>query len=96
MLRRSPPMSNSQRQRAFRDRNPDYYRELHAKRRAEARAGVMAMQMETAINIAIEETQTVKEPLALPAPAITFEFPGINAWPTRESIERQKVAVRVR
>lgn len=33
MSQRRPPVSNTERQRQFRERNPGYYRRLHAKRR---------------------------------------------------------------
>lgn len=37
-LKPSSPMSNTQRQRLFRERNPGYYGRLHRKRKAEAEA----------------------------------------------------------
>ena len=37
-LKRTPPKSNLQRQREFRERNPHYYRDLHRKRKAQTQA----------------------------------------------------------
>ena len=57
-----PAMSNTERQRQFRERNPGYYGRLHAKRRVTLRA--MAMQ----------QAQPARAPLMLPAPVETFLF----------------------
>lgn len=42
MLRRCAPLSNTERQRLFRERHPGYYQRLHAKRRAAVKAALPA------------------------------------------------------
>ena len=60
-------VSNTERQRQFRSRNPDYYRNLQAKLRAESKAGRMA-------TIAAQRA-AVAEALALPAPVEAIAIP---------------------
>jgi hypothetical protein len=69
------PMSNNERQRHFRERNPGYYGRLHARGRAGAKAG--AAQLLAAAKAMAEK----HEPLALPAPAVTIEIPGMTMIP---------------
>ncbi len=83
-------MSNTERQRKFRERNPGYYAHLQAQRRAPikaARAKLKAMQAEL---FAAQLAMAVKrEPLMLPAPVEMIEIPGmttIDAIPTREPL----------
>jgi hypothetical protein len=68
-------MSNNQRQRRFRERNPDYSRRYHAQRRAEAKAGAAMLAALRA------QAATKREPLMLPAPAVRIEIPGVNTIP---------------
>jgi hypothetical protein len=83
MLTIPPPMSNYERQRRFRERNPGYYGRLHRKRNAEMLALRAAQQVavEAAEVVAAEVTAVRREPLMLPAPVVTFEIPGVNAIP---------------
>jgi hypothetical protein len=37
----TPPMSNTERQRQFRERNPGYYARIKARERAAAKAGIL-------------------------------------------------------
>lgn len=70
-------MSNTERQRQFRERNPGYYQRLHAKRRAAIKAGLAALRVREQ-----EQAMAVRrEPLMLPAPAVTIEIPGMNTVP---------------
>jgi len=65
-------MSNTERQRKFRERNPGYYGRLHRKRKAEVAAFASARK-------AIAATIAVKrEPLMLPAPVEVLVFPGLK------------------
>ena len=61
-------MTNTERQRKFRQRNPGYYGRLHARRRAECEL----------MPVAIAVVETHKEMLALPAPVVMVELPGLN------------------
>jgi hypothetical protein len=76
MLSVPPPMSNAERQRQFRERNPGYYQRLHAKRRAEINARIEARLVATTQVMAAK-----REPLMLPAPVETIEIPGMNTIP---------------
>jgi hypothetical protein len=82
-------MSNCERQRLFRERNPGYYQRLHAKRRALEKPVVEAMLAEA------RAMATKREPLMLPAPAVPIEIYGINSIPTRSDAEAVAVSVRV-
>jgi hypothetical protein len=79
-------MSNAERQRRFRERNPGYYGRLHARRRAEAKAAV-AQRLAMAQAVAVR-----REPLMLPAPVELLEIPGLNAIPATMP-GRERVAV---
>ena len=70
-------MSNTERQRRFRKRNPGYYGRLHAKRRAAVRASVAAQAAQAAVTFAPARA----EPLMLPAPVEQVVIPGVNAIP---------------
>jgi hypothetical protein len=75
-MRPSPPVSNVERQRQFRERNPGYYKRLHAKRRA-------AVEELSAQRLAAAQATVVKrEPLMLPAPVETIEIPGMTTIPS--------------
>ena len=71
---RPPPMSNAERQRQFRERNPGYYGRLHRRRTA----AIMASLAEKAA-----AKVAVKTPLMLPAPVELIVIPGINAIPSK-------------
>jgi hypothetical protein len=62
MLKPAPPMSNAERQRQFRERNPGYYGRLHRKRKAEVMALIAAR------TAAAEAMAARPAPLMLPAP----------------------------
>src|SRR5947209_10847205 len=70
MLELPPKMSNTERQRLFREPNPGYYRRLHAKGRA-AMAAAWAQRLATQ-----EAVAELPEP---PAAPVVAEIPGDNA-----------------
>jgi hypothetical protein len=72
MLIPAPPMSNAERQRQFRERNPGYYGRLHARRRAAVRA------LDAQLSAAAQATAARREPLLLPAPVEALEIPGMT------------------
>ena len=81
MLRPTPPMSNIERQRRFRERHPGYYGRYHANYRARIKANVVAIAMAT--ETMGETVQPLALPpmvvrLALPAPVETIVIPGMN------------------
>jgi hypothetical protein len=76
--RRPAPVSNTERQRQFRLRNPGYYGRLHRARDAQIDAALAAK--------AAMETLMQKALLCLPAPAEQIRIPGVNAIPTREEL----------
>ncbi len=70
-------MTNTERQRAFRRRNPGYYQRLHAERRAAVRAlSAQRVAVEQAPAIVTIPLPTWR--LALPAPVETLVFPGLQ------------------
>lgn len=83
--RPTPAMTNTERQRQFRERNPGYYGRLHAKRQAQVDA--LSIQMATA------QVQATKPPLMLPAPI--ERIPGINTIPTMAELQQQRQATTV-
>src|SRR5688500_12239052 len=78
----NPPMSNAERQRHFRERNPGYYGRLHAKRRAAVRALATA-------RAAASATAAKSAPLMLPAPVEMIVIPGLNAIPQTLAAARE-------
>ena len=72
MLQRPKPVSNFERQRQFRERNPGYFNKYNARRRAAAEATRAKIQ-EEARAMALQG-----EPLMLPAPVVTVEIPRMN------------------
>ena len=68
MLKNLPPVSNAERQRQFRKRNPGNSKRRHAR----TRAGFLAYMATPAI------AAPQKEMLALPAPVETLDLPGLN------------------
>jgi hypothetical protein len=92
MLLRPGPVSNTERQREFRERNPGYYGRLHRKRKAEIEAHIAArkaaelalaeQQLPLFLPAPVEATPTATPVrLALPAPVEQVEliFPGLEA-----------------
>lgn len=72
MIRPARPMSNRERQRRFRERHPGYYQRLRARERADYEAMVAQRAAAAAVQ---------REPLALPAPAVTIDIPGMTSIP---------------
>jgi hypothetical protein len=68
-------MSNAERQRNFRKRNPGYYGRLHARRRSGIRASLAA---QAAAEMAAPAPAAV---LMLPAPVEMILIPGMNVIP---------------
>jgi len=66
-------MSNTERQRLFRQRHPGYYQRLHANRRAVSDAGIAAMEQEKALSAIAPRVM-----LMLPAPVETIDIPGMT------------------
>jgi hypothetical protein len=95
MLKITPPMSNYERQREFRERNPGYYGRLHRKRKAEMLAAMAAQKVavEAEQVVAVQVTAVRREPLMLPAPVVIFEIPGVNAIPAGMPLQREYAAV---
>ena len=87
MLKRSPPMSNVERQRRFRERNPGYYGRFHARQRAAIDASIQPKRLAAAQQAAVPQRQL----LMLPAPVELLEIPGLNAIPATMPV-REKVA----
>lgn len=85
MLFIPPPVSNAERQRQFRERNPGYYGRLHAKRR-----GCLRVPMTATIAIAAPATRT---PLMLPAPVEAIIIPGINTIPVAATPMPDRIAI---
>jgi hypothetical protein len=82
MLKPVPPMSNLERQRQFRERNPGYYGRLHARRRAETEARLEMKRLEAA-----QAKVARRQPLMLPAPVETIEIPGMNVIPALHELQ---------
>ena len=66
-------MSNTERQRQFRERNPGYYGRLHRKRNAEIMARIAARAA------AAEAVPAMPAPLMLPAPVQDLAMEALNA-----------------
>ncbi len=79
-------MSNYERQVAFRQRNPGYYRRLHRRRRAAEQARGVEMEMAQAAATA------AALPAALPAPKPVLMLPA----PVVDPITEQINAIRAR
>ena len=75
MLKKCPPVSNTERQRQFRLRNPGYYGRLRARRTAAIKATVLASQA-SLIALATTEAQAAVESSPAPAtPAVADDDP---------------------
>ena len=74
-----PPRTNTERQRDFRRRHPDYYRLLQAKRRARTKAWLAAYLLAQRTEAA--KALAAADPLALPAPIMTIPIPTRLALP---------------
>ena len=84
-------MSNTERQRQFRERNPGYYGHLHRRRRERVDAPTLhlaAMAVaESPVQVQVTIVQRVKQQLALPAPVEQLEFAGLFAMiESRETV----------
>ena len=86
-VRRRRAMSNAERQREFRERNPGYYQRLHAERRAAVKALAEAR--------ATAAVATIRTPLALPAPVEAILIPGMYAIPARPTAVREPLPIAV-
>ncbi len=82
-------MSNTERQRQFRERNPGYYQRLHAKRKAQ----VQALCEQLLRDKAIAEIMTPAMPLCLPAPEQVTQPWVEQLLRNVESRDRQPVSV---
>jgi len=82
-----PAMTNTERQRQFRKRNPGYYGRLHAKRRAQSKPTLYAMAM--------QQAEPARAPLMLPAPVETFLFEDRATIPTLAELHHPRDAVLV-
>lgn len=84
-----PPVSNTERQRAFRERNPGYYGRLHRRKKQArlARLKVQALEAEQQRAMALQAALTKPYQLCLPATVEPIELP------TRESIQALKDAL---
>jgi hypothetical protein len=80
-------MSNAERQRQFRERNPGYYGRLHAKRRAAVRA--------FAAERVAAATPARSAMLLLPAPVELLLIPGLNAIPKTLAELRERAPVPI-
>jgi hypothetical protein len=76
------PKSNTERQRLFRKRNPGYYGRLHARRRSGIKHDLAAAELAAAQQAMAAQ----REPLMLPAPAVTVEIPGMTTIPATAAI----------
>jgi hypothetical protein len=76
MLLPAPPMSNTERQRQFRLRNPGYYNKYNARRSAIYKGAKARIEAMAAADAAAAPAPA---PLALPAPAVVPVLPGLNA-----------------
>jgi hypothetical protein len=81
-----PPVSNTERQRQFRERNPGYYARLQAKRRAGCKARVAAAR---AADRAMAAMLAKSRQLLLPAPVEVPVIPGLNAIPATLAAARE-------
>src|SRR5688572_32784593 len=80
------PVSNTERQRQFRERNPGYYARIQAKKRAASKAYVPAMlQRERAMAAMLAKSRQ----LLLPPPVELFVIPGVNAIPQTLTAARE-------
>jgi len=95
-------MTNTERQRQFRRRHPDYYRLLQAKRRARSKAWLAAYLLAQRTEAAEAMAAVQPEPLALPAPVLTIPIPTRLALPApveqpeMAAIERMKAMLAAR
>jgi len=94
--RRSAPVSNTERQRQFRERNPGYYGRIKAKERARGKAVLKAYLEAERVKAIVNAYQTM--PLMLPAPMEPIEIPGMltislrDAMPAPAMVELRRAA----
>lgn len=103
MLKRVAPMSNTERQRRFRERNPGYYGRLHRKRKAAIRAVLEPIWAEARskrraeAQSAAAQAATPPALLMLPAPVIdplTSEIAALAESLKKASAEACEVGVK--
>ena len=90
-------VSNTERQRQFRERNPDYYRRLQAKRRARVKVG--SAQLLAEVNLAISEPIALPAPveaIAIPARPFPLMLPAPVVDPLMESLNQLAAALNAR
>ncbi len=98
-LKRCGPVSNTERQRQFRERNPGYYGRLHRKRKAAIRARLEPIWAEARAQAHAEAQLAAAQPapvLMLPAPGIdplTSEIAKCGAL--AESLKNESAAVEI-
>ncbi len=85
-------MSNTERQRQFRERNPGYYGRLHRKRKDALKYGTYEAYLAAEAAAAAQPALPQKQPLMLPAPVEPLILPGINTPATQP--QRELVAAR--
>jgi hypothetical protein len=85
-----PPKTNAERQAAFRERNPDYYKLIQRRNRARLKAHRLELQRREAAAKVLKRAL-----LALPAPVERIEIPGMNAIPAAGELEAMREAVAV-
>lgn len=78
-------MSNTERQRRFRERNPGYYGRLHAKRRAAMDALAAAKQAQQVVQREVLMLPAPGESSVLPLPVF---FPQAQREPVEASVSR--------
>ena len=86
-------MTSSERQRQFRERNPDYFRTYHAKRAAERKLAFAAMQDAQRVE-AIRAMMFPKMPLMLPAPVVSLEMEALRQFAEARKLEQEKTSIR--
>lgn len=84
MVTKSAPMSNAERQRRFRSRNPGYNRKYNGhptaaqRRRAKEACVELLAKAEAHVQHVLRSTLCKPLPLMLPAPVETLAIPGMN------------------
>jgi hypothetical protein len=68
-------MTSAERQRLFRLRHPNHYKELRARKKAQLAA------MAAATRAAQQESVAASQPLLLPAPVVVIELPMVPVAP---------------
>jgi hypothetical protein len=93
MLSYPGPMSNTERQRRFRKRNPGYFNRYKRKPDKAAIQQTLLAALTAAEKAEAEKAHATREPLALPAPVVTTEIPGMNMVPPMRELSPLPVSV---